>query len=778
MNTEPAVVSLPMEAGPPSQQQQQVHARVKEADDEDQQQQSHAMMKDKNTSNYSSQQQSKGAKEELVDMEHLPPKVSRWKLAAYCHLGLVFSTFHLTVSPARGAVYIEALKMSPGSQALLISICKSLDFLLGFVVAQASDMTRTRWGRRKPFIALAFPIAIISFIMLCNPALVFQSRGRELKPCTHLTVISGEDSCQNMGNETLAACLTAAFRSGDLDEWNQTISDTGQDHIDSAGLMVYFAVFYFGYTLFGATGTMIPYNALGMELTTEQRDRSLLYGMKAACQFIGYAVPIMLQVGLNSFLASDVPLQYSIMSLVFSAWAAIGLAILLMVIKERPISVPAVIKPAVPLVPSIRRLLANKPYRWFLLLNIPQALCALLPSNLVAFYVKAVLQQENGVAMTTIVSGTFLFAALLSITPLVWFANRYGRSRVLCCMMFQYGIACSCVCFLPAEFILSFPAFFYFLIFCIGVGTMASFVLTTPMLNDIVDYDELLSGERNEGMFNVVEANLGQIVEIVGGVLPLLAMQAAGYQANGGCACGCGVDCMKEVGMPYARWHCPNDIGYSCMGTLTSKLIFGDSTRAAPCTSQNDAVQLVIRVFFGGVPAICAFLMIIPAMKINITTTLHKAIMKEIQLRAEDPDRICIDPFTGLQVILPTNSPPDLFKEHYSTWERRMATRAQDVLGKLKQIVGGQLFISFLVGVAILVGCSVSNDVTVATLGSLAMAVVFLIVPWNIVRLRLLVRSKPSDIPKPLAEDDAPASVAWAQEGLGIGPPAFEQPTQ
>ncbi|CAE8719744.1 unnamed protein product [Polarella glacialis] len=778
MGTEHAVASLPMEVGPPSQQQWQVHARAKEADDEEQQQQSHVTMKDNNTSNYSNQQQSKGAKEELVDMEHLPPKVSRWKLASYSHLRLVFSACDLIVPAARGAVYIEALKMSPGSQALLISICKSLDFLLGFIVAKASDMTRTRWGRRKPFIALAFPIAIISFIMFCSPALVFQSRGNELKPCSHLTVISGEDSCQSMGNETLAACLTAAFSSGDLDEWDQTISDTGQDHINSAGLMVYFAVFYFGYYLFGVTGTIIPYNALGMEMTTEQRDRSLLFGMKTACQFIGYAMPVMLQVWLNSFLASDVPLQYSIMSLVFGAWAAIGLAILLMVITERPISVPAVIKPAVPLVPSIRRLLANKPYRWYMLLNIPQALCALLPPSLSSYYVKAVLQQENVVSMTTIVSGIFLFAALLSITPIVWLANRYGRSQVLCCIMFQYGIACSCVCFLPAEFMLSFAAFFYFLIFCIGVGTVASFVLVEPMLNDIVDYDELLSGERNEAMFTVVETNLSQLVEIFGGVLPLLAMQAAGYQANGGCACGCGVDCMKEVGMPYSRWHCPSDIGYSCMGMLTSKLIFGDPTRAAPCTRQNDAVQLVIRVFFGGLPAIFAFLMIIPAMKVDITTTLHRAILNEIQLRAEDPDRICTDPLTGLQVILPTNTPPDLFKEHYSTWERRMATRAQDVLGKLKQIIGGQLFISFLVGVAILVGCSVSNDVTVATLGSLAMAIVFLIVPWNIVRLRLLVRSKPSDIPKPLAEDGTPASVAWAQEGLGIGRPADSMPSQ
>ena len=52
--------------------------------------------------------------------------------------------------------------------------------------------------------------------------------------------------------------------------------------------------------------------------------------------------------------------------------------------------------------------------------------------------------------------------------------------------------------------------------FTIGLGTTLAFGLPDALLADIIDYDELRTGDRNEGVYTVVETNLQQSVEIAG----------------------------------------------------------------------------------------------------------------------------------------------------------------------------------------------------------------------------------------------------------------------
>ncbi|EOD17678.1 hypothetical protein EMIHUDRAFT_118440 [Emiliania huxleyi CCMP1516] len=85
-------------------------------------------------------------------------KLSKGTAFAYSFLRTAVSGFDLT-----------ALGMDVMAQAMIVSVCKSFDFLLGFLVGTASDNVRTRWGRRKPFVALAFPLGVISMFFLVYP---------------------------------------------------------------------------------------------------------------------------------------------------------------------------------------------------------------------------------------------------------------------------------------------------------------------------------------------------------------------------------------------------------------------------------------------------------------------------------------------------------------------------------------------------------------------------------------------------------------------------------
>merc|ERR1719210_375401 len=122
-----------------------------------------------------------------------------------------------------------------------------------------------------------------------------------------------------------------------------------------------------------------------MELSDDGNVRSKLFGVRGAFQLFGYALPIGVQMFLNGFMAEDVPLQFTIMGLLFASWSMGAWMNLLCVIRERP---PTTEKPVkVPIVPHARRLLANQPYINYLLMRMPLNLTSLMPSNLIAYYV-------------------------------------------------------------------------------------------------------------------------------------------------------------------------------------------------------------------------------------------------------------------------------------------------------------------------------------------------------------------------------------------------------
>ena len=174
----------------------------------------------------------------------------------------------------------------------------------------------------------------------------------------------------------------------------------------------------------------------------------------------------------------------------------------------------------------------------------------------------------------------------------------------------------------------------------------AAFTIPDAILADIVDYDELHTGLRNEGLYSVVENNLQQYVEIIGGVVPGIVAGLSGFVSNGGCSCGCGTACPQ----PYLRWSCEApvsglpDIGYACSSDFTAevlngdvdpyllclptyllclpptyyvpcslcttmpKVLYGDVDRTAPCTMQTDGVHWTFRLFFAFVPGVCYLL--------------------------------------------------------------------------------------------------------------------------------------------------------------------------
>ena len=84
--------------------------------------------------------------------------------------------------------------------------------------------------------------------------------------------------------------------------------------------------------------------------------------------------------------ATDILRQVQVQAVLYAALLGGGFLLLLRNVAERP--PPPQRGPPLPMVPSVRQLLANGPYRRYLVFKVPMSIASLLPSNLIVDYIK------------------------------------------------------------------------------------------------------------------------------------------------------------------------------------------------------------------------------------------------------------------------------------------------------------------------------------------------------------------------------------------------------
>ena len=196
--------------------------------------------------------------------------------------------------------------------------------------------------------------------------------------------------------------------------------------------------FYFFYYLSGFTGTQIPYDALGMELTDDYNSRSTLFGTKTLFQFIGYVLPNVILVGLGSSYADDTASLYALMAVVFAVIGGVAYLFLLGVVGERP--PPEKKVEAMPVVPTVRAMLRNRPYVLYLAMRVPMSIFSLVPSNMALYFAKHNLRLENYVTTYSLVLVIALLSAMLFIPIQVLLAKKLGKPRACMWSLLVIGV--------------------------------------------------------------------------------------------------------------------------------------------------------------------------------------------------------------------------------------------------------------------------------------------------------------------------------------------------
>ncbi len=364
-----------------------------------------------------------------------------------------------------GKFYADVVVIPLGYLALAIALARAFDAITDPLMGWLSDRTRTRFGRRRPYLVLGAPLCGLAFFALFSPP--------------------------------------PAFGSGATVVWF------------GACFLLYFVC----HTIF-----VIPYNALGAELTLDYHERSSLFGWRESFALIGTISAAVAPFPLIAWLSSQ-RTAYSVLA-AFYAIAMIALGVLAFLrLRERP---DFAARASNPFIPGVRRALRNRPFRILLTSYVVGSVTAAIPATLLPFFIAYVVRPEHEVFWTAVAITSHFVAGLISIPLWVAASKRYGK-RASWLTAFGVAILALGGAFLVGEGDIELGIA---LLSVAGVAFGGQLLLTPSIQADVIDYDEFQTGRRREAQYGALWALLPKLVAIPGAAIPLAILGGMGYQPN------------------------------------------------------------------------------------------------------------------------------------------------------------------------------------------------------------------------------------------------------
>ena len=403
-------------------------------------------------------------------------RVSFPRMIAY---GLGGFTNNLLAAASGGMMVVLNLGygMNPALVGLLSAIPRFTDAATDPVMGYISDNTRSRWGRRRPYIFAGAILAGLSFAVLWQ-----------------LPHIAGE------------GLLFAVFLAGSL-------------------------LFFLGYTIFAT-----PWVALGYELTPDYHERTRLMGVQNFFSQSAYLIAPWFLVFMELDAFTDIRNGASVLAVLVGV-ACVAIGVLPAILLRERFSDTAVASAgrasrARRIVGEVKRFfqgfgqtLSNRPFlklcgATFLVFNGFQLIAA-FQVYVVIYYVFAGDRDTASwyIAMIGTIATISTFAVVAFAT---WLGTVVGKRHAffICIGISTLGYALKWFCYDPANpLLLLIPA----PLLAFGLGSL--FTLMPSMVADVCDLDELKTGERREGMY-------GSIYWWVVKLGMALALAAGGFLLN------------------------------------------------------------------------------------------------------------------------------------------------------------------------------------------------------------------------------------------------------
>lgn len=356
--------------------------------------------------------------------------------AITANIGVFYMAYFLT----------DVAGLNPGLAAWVLLIGKIWDAINDPIVGVLSDKTRSRWGRRLPWMFYgAIPFGITFFLGWIVPR------------------FSGNDAINQW----------ALF-------WYYVI------------ISIIFNSLY--------TAVNLPYTALTPELTQDYDERTKLNSFRFAFSIGGSILSVILVGIIAGMIPNDRIQQYVVIGAVCALISVLPIYWCVWGTRDRVLAVARqhheIEEPVtIPILEQIRIALSNRPFLFVIGIYLFSWLGVQLTAAIIPYFVVSWMRLPDSAIASLIIAVQGTALVMLFVWSKV--SERVGKRGVYFMGMGLWIIAQAGLFLLqPGQ-----TALMYIMAVIAGVGVATAYLIPWSMLPDVIELDELKTGQRREGIF-------------------------------------------------------------------------------------------------------------------------------------------------------------------------------------------------------------------------------------------------------------------------------------
>ncbi len=274
------------------------------------------------------------------------------------------------------------------------------------------------------------------------------------------------------------------------------------------------------------TIVVVPYESFGPELTFNYNERTSLFSIRDGFLIAGTLAAAASPAIVKAIFDVEQSAQgerftFFFLSVLYAPLIVASCLWAVKILKENNVKK---IKEQISILKGFKYVIKNRPFLVLLASYTISAIGNNLPATLILYYVQYVLGSSHADLFLLL----YFMTGILFLPAWIKFSEKKGKKTAyLTAMGINTGVFTGVFFLGPGD-----AAIYGILVVLSGIGFGATLAIPSSMQADVIDYDEMLSGERREGQYVGIWSFSKKLAAAFGVGIGLSILGAAGYVPN------------------------------------------------------------------------------------------------------------------------------------------------------------------------------------------------------------------------------------------------------